>query len=39
MEMSAAETLISIRPFDVTKWSAWLVSKESPSPRLLAQLH
>ena len=30
METSAAEPLISIRPFAVTKWSAWLVSKESP---------
>ena len=30
METSAGEPLISIRPFTVTKWLAWLVSKESP---------
>jgi len=29
METSAGEPLISTRPFAVTKWSAWLVSKES----------
>ena len=30
MESSAGEPLISMRPFAVTKWSAWLMSKESP---------
>jgi len=30
VETSAAEPLISTRLFAVTKWSAWLVSKESP---------
>ena len=30
METSAGVPLISTRPFAVTKWSAWLVSKESP---------
>ena len=37
METVAGEPLISVRPFAVTKWSAWPVSKESrisetPSP-------
>ena len=36
MQTSAAEPLISVRPFAVTKWSAWLVSKVSP--RLLGSL-
>ena len=30
VETSAGEPLISKRPFAVAKWSAWLVSKESP---------
>lgn len=30
METNAGEPLISTRPFAVTKWSSWLVSKESP---------
>ena len=30
METSAGEPLISMRPFAVTKCSAWLVSNESP---------
>ena len=30
METSAGEPVISMRPFAVTKCSAWLVSKESP---------
>ena len=30
VETSAGEPLISMRPFAVTKCSAWLVSKESP---------
>ena len=30
VETSAGEPLISKRPFAVGKWSAWLVSKESP---------
>ena len=30
MEMSAGVPLISMRPFAAAKWSAWLVSKESP---------
>ena len=29
METSAGEPLISIRPYAVTKWLVWLVSKES----------
>jgi hypothetical protein len=33
VETSAGESLISMRPFAVTKWSAWLVSKESPVPK------
>ena len=38
METSAGEPLISTRPSAVTKWSAWLVSKESP-PRLSGSKH
>jgi hypothetical protein len=30
VETTAGEPLISTRPFAGTKWSAWLVSKESP---------
>ena len=30
VETSAAVLLISMRPFAAAKWSAWLVSKESP---------
>jgi len=30
VETIAGEPLISMRPFAVTKWSAWLVSKDSP---------
>ena len=30
METSAGVPLISMRPFAAAKWSAWLVSKESP---------
>jgi hypothetical protein len=30
VETSAGVPLISVRPFAVPKWSAWLVSKESP---------
>ena len=30
VETSTGEALISTRPFAVTKWSAWLVSKDSP---------
>ena len=32
METSAGVPLISMRPFPVPKWSAWLVSKESSRP-------
>jgi len=39
VETSAGVPLISVRSFAAAKWSAWLVSKESPSLRLLAQLH
>jgi len=40
VETSAGVPLISTRPFAVTKWSAWLASKESrvsqaPSPVIL----
>jgi len=30
VETSAGVPLISMRPFAAAKWSAWLVSKESP---------
>jgi hypothetical protein len=30
VETSAGKSLISTRPFAATKWSAWLVLKESP---------